>query len=105
MLSFFTRKRHKMGTQPGYTYVQARPFVPGAEGMSYEPTTTTTPDFLTKVHPWLNFVPLRVYQPALNLQLLALPASPQQGFIFAGLQPTGLISPDAYPSISGDFYE
>lgn len=105
MINFFLRKRHKLATQPNHVYVKAQPFLPGAEGFSYEPTTTTTPDFLTRVHPQLNFTPLRVYQPTMNEQLLSLPPSPPQGFPFGGFQPTGLIDSTAYPDVEGDFYQ
>ena len=85
-------------------FVMGDVFDPGAEKYVYEPTTTTTPDFLTRVFPQWNFTPLRVYQPEMNLQLLALPPSLPTGFAYGGFQVTGLIPPAEYPSISGDEY-
>ena len=85
-------------------YVPGDVFNPGAESFAYEPTTTTTPDFLTRVYPQWNFTPLRVTQPEMNLQLLTLPPSPPQGFVYGGFQGTPLIKASDYPSISGDEY-
>ena len=85
-------------------YIKGEVFDPGAEKYAYLPTTTTTPDFLTRVYPQWNFTPLRVFQPEMNFQLLALPPSLPEGFVFGGFQTTGLIPPADYPNISGDEY-
>ena len=106
-LSQFLKPRiHRASAKQGplERYVPGDVFNPGAESFAYEPTTTTTPDFISRVFPQWNFTPLRVTQPEMNLQLLTLPPSPPQGFVFGGFQGTGLIDPSDYPSISGDEY-
>jgi hypothetical protein len=103
--NFFTKPRTKLGAGPLNSYVPGELFDPGAERFAYEPTTTTTPDFITRVYPQWNFTPLKVTQPEMNIQYLSLIPDGPQGFPYGGFQPTGLIDPSDYPDISGTFYE
>ena len=106
-LRTFLRPRVGTGATKGAvnTFVPGELFDPGAERFAYEPTTTSTPDFITRVFPQWNFTPLRATQPQMNLQLLTLPPSPPQGFPFGGAKDTGLIDPADYPAVAGTYYD
>lgn len=106
LLDVIRGKRHQhAGPDVPYGHVQGEIFTPGAMGFSYVPLTDSTPRFDPLVNPWHRFTPLRVYQPPMTFQFLAVPNNPPQGYPYIGIQPpASLIDPSMYPSIMGDYY-
>jgi hypothetical protein len=102
-LSFFTRPRVANPTAGNMQFVKGDLFTPGAEIFAAEPTVTD-PAFITTVFPQWNFTPLEVSQTTMVFQDLALPTAPPQGFPFGGMRNTGLMHPEEYPDISGDYF-
>jgi hypothetical protein len=103
-LSFFTKPRIANPTQGNTQFVKGHIFDPGAEVWATE-STVADPAYTLTVFPQWNFTPLQVYQGSpMVFQSLALPDYPMQGFPFGGMLSTGLMHPEDYPNIEGDYF-
>lgn len=98
------KPRHKVD-QSNIRYVKGEVFDPGAEVYAAE-DTLANPQYTLRTFPQWNFTPLRVYAGSpMVFQNLSLIPQPPQGFVYGGVESTGLISSAQYPSVDGDYYQ
>ena len=103
--NIFLKKRFKATTGAPFTHVPGNMVTnPGAEGFAYEPTVSN-PGFLTQVIPAFNFRPPNTTHPPMVVQLLSLPQSPLQGFVFEGLKQSALMDESTLPDVQGSYYQ
>ena len=98
--NFFTRPRHKVDMSAPFTHVQGYIFAPGAGALYAYVPEKADPTFESTAidaRPLYGFVPLKVTQPAMDYQGMALGTSPQQGYGFDGLGFNPLTGQDELP--------
>ena len=103
LATFFSRKRIPNPTQGNTQFVHGLVFDPGAEAWGTE-STVANPAYSLLVYPQWNFSPLEVYQTPMVFQALSLPGAPPAGFPFGGVQSEGLIYPNDYPDVQGNYF-
>jgi hypothetical protein len=108
-LSFFSRLRNHHGSRNtrawvrgggsgNIAFVKGDVFQPGADVYAYK-STLKDPRFDITVLPAQNFASLKVLQPPMVWNGLALPVSPPQGYPYGGMTFTNLMLAKDYPDV------